>query len=224
MLASLAAVQFFAGEPAAGNSIQRRPRLEGAANLCLRRRDWRASKGRARSILSRGTSDRSAYRDALSFAAFCIEATPPLRKDLRSPAELQLCTRVVGGSISHHPPPTEIYWPGNQRLRLVASNHLRLLSQPFSPNEVSALFTTDRFFIYAAALQTALEQRQPIGVSALTSRGSARKPASPPDLSASSRGNKQPWCLVGFSSRSNHDLRHPGKGFSKNACLQVELS
>jgi hypothetical protein len=54
---------------------------------------------------SRGTSDRSVHRMLLLVAAFCFEATPPPLQTL-IPAEFRLCAALVGGSISHHPPPT----------------------------------------------------------------------------------------------------------------------
>ena len=58
-------------------------------------------------FFSRGTSDRSVHRDALSAAALRLEATPLPPRVFVDPAELPLCAALIrGGSISRHPPPT----------------------------------------------------------------------------------------------------------------------
>src|SRR5216684_5683874 len=61
-------------------------------------------------FFSRGTSDRSVHRDALSAAALCFEAAPLPPRIFVGPAELPLCAALIrGGSISRHPPPTEAF-------------------------------------------------------------------------------------------------------------------
>ena len=82
------------------------------------------------------------HRDALSAAALRFEATPLPPRVFVGPSELPLCAALmVGGSISHHPPPTENYGSGNQRLRRGFEPPTALRR---SPPEVTAIFTTDR--------------------------------------------------------------------------------
>jgi len=53
----------------------------------------------------RGTLDRSVHGDALSSAAWYLEATPPPLKVFVDPAELPLCTALIVEEVSpafHH--------------------------------------------------------------------------------------------------------------------------
>jgi hypothetical protein len=107
-------------------------------------------------FFSRGTSDRSVHRDALSAAALRFEATPLPPRVFVGPAELPLCAALIrGGSISCHPPPTE---PLNGPL-MPANIHALLVPQAggtsghgighFS-NEVTVTFATQLSFCHFA--------------------------------------------------------------------------
>src|SRR5882672_945434 len=74
-------------------------------------------------FFSRGTSDRSVHRDALSAAALCFEATPLPPRVFVDPAELPLCAALIrGGSISRHPPPTEAFSERQPATEILAKN------------------------------------------------------------------------------------------------------
>jgi hypothetical protein len=108
--------------------------------------------------LSRGTIDRSVHRDALSAAALPFEATPLPPRVFVGPAELPLCAALmVGGSISRHPPPTDLSFcrcaPNRQRAIIFLRDDSALVACGSARTPASPLW----FLFNVAALQTASE-------------------------------------------------------------------
>ena len=149
---------------------------------------------------SRGTSDRSAYRVALSFATLWFGATPPPRKDLRSPAELQLCTRC---GWRKYLPSSTTDWICVVREPATAvcgfAPPTATFRQPL--DEVSAIFTTDRVSILVSPLQ---------GLKPLIHKAlSARLEWCPDTNLVECSPGEQAATAWSFPRRSNRGFRHP---------------